>query len=130
MWGKRKRRITELEAHVRQLVDERDEARTASAAHLAAAVRTAGRNTILAERNEQLTATEHSHDADMEIQADRIERLLKACVRYRAELATAARDIARLQDRLDDCLGLTAPEVEAGAGWQKRRQDLTDRSVV
>ncbi|MFF8656769.1 hypothetical protein [Streptomyces huasconensis] len=130
MWGIKTRRIAELEARVQQLVEERDAAKATAALNLAAAVRTAGRNTVLTERNEQLAATERRHDADMEVQADRIERLLRGCIRYRAALATAARDTARLQSRLDDALGLTSPAVEAGADWQKRRKDAIPGGVA
>lgn len=123
MWGKKTRRITELQDRVRQLVDERDETRAAAAVHLAAAVRTAGRNTVLAEKNERLAVADARHDADVEQQADRIERLLRGCIRYRAALATADRGNRRLQGLLDDALGLGHPVIAAGADWQKRRQD-------
>lgn len=130
MWGKKKRRIADLEQRVRELVDERDEARAAAAVHLAAAVRTAGRNTVLAERNERLAATDARHDADIEQQTDRIERLLRACIRYRAQLATEARDLRHLQGRLDHLLGLDSPAITAGADWQKRRQDKKEGSLT
>lgn len=42
----------------------------------------------------------------------------------------AERDAARLQARLDDALGLTSPAVEAGADWQKRRQDAIHGGAV
>ncbi|MFH9072733.1 hypothetical protein [Streptomyces alboflavus] len=95
---------------------ERDAARAEAAAQRAAAVRTAGRNTALAERIERLLAAEGAHDADIEGQADRIDRLVRACARYRADLARAARDNALLQARLDDACGVTAPAVLA---WRR-----------
>ncbi|MEV0114638.1 hypothetical protein AB0H77_15500 [Streptomyces sp. NPDC050844] len=130
MWRKKSRRIAELEDRVRQLVDERDDARTASAVNLAAAVRTAGRNTALAERIEQLATTEASHDADLGVQADRIERLLRGCIRYRADLSTSERDNRRLQGLLDDALGLSHPVITAGVDWQKRRPDKKEGSLT
>ncbi|WAL93935.1 hypothetical protein [Streptomyces sp. Je 1-369] len=128
MWGLtiRRRRdwlVHELHARLQRAEAERDAALTAAAEAEAAAIRTAGRNTILAEQVERLTAAEAAHDADIEEQADRIDRLIRACVRYRADLARGSRDLTRLQTRLDDVLGLTAPAVEAGANWQKRRSD-------
>lgn len=64
----------------------------------------------------------------------RLERLVRACARYRAELAEqrashlaalARRDrrIEQLQGQLDDVLGMNSDQVMAGAHWQQRRSD-------
>lgn len=55
--------------------------------------------------------------------AIRLERALRACVRYRAELASQTRLVRDQQRQLDQLLGLDAPAVVAGANWQQRRHD-------
>lgn len=103
----------------------------------------------VAELKRRVLATEARHDevevkrrrlAQMLAEADTANRRLKgrtdeldAVVASLSEAKRRAeRDADRLQARLDDALGLTSPAVEAGANWQKHRQDLTDtdRSVV
>ncbi len=135
MWGLTRRRrrdwlVAELHARTQRAEAERDAAQKEAAAERAAAIRTAGRNTILTEQIERLAAAEAAHDADIEAMADRIDRLVRACARYRADRVSAERDAARLQGRLDDALGLTSPAVEAGADWQKRRQDAIPGGVA
>ncbi|MER7814051.1 hypothetical protein [Streptomyces sp. NPDC096153] len=63
----------------------------------------------------------------------RLDRALRACARYRFELADTARYLRALERRtrlleqqLDDALGLNSPEVAAGFLWQERRQDKRD----
>ncbi|MFD5697505.1 hypothetical protein [Streptomyces lasiicapitis] len=56
-------------------------------------------------------------------QAARIRRLVRGCARYRAELARAEQDVARLQARLDDACGLSHPSIADGEHWQTRRVD-------
>lgn len=64
----------------------------------------------------------------------RLQRMAKACGRYRAELAqqrakhTAAlgrqqRRIDLLQAQLDELLGMNSDQVLAGTRWQQRRPD-------
>lgn len=55
---------------------------------------------------------------------DRLARVLRACLGYRAELARRGRRIRHLEARLDNLLGLDAPAVAAGAQWQDRRPDI------
>lgn len=57
----------------------------------------------------------------------RLARAVGACARYRRELAAQGRLVRAQQDRLDGLLGLDAPEVEAGSGWQERRTDIIRR---
>ncbi|MFH8792254.1 hypothetical protein [Streptomyces sp. NPDC017941] len=116
MWGLKIRRrrhwlVDELHARAQQAEVERDTARLAAATAEAAAILTAGRNTILTEQIENLTAVDSSHGADIEALRDRVDRLTRACARYRADSARAVRDAARLQARLDDYLGLNSPAV-------------------
>jgi hypothetical protein len=64
----------------------------------------------------------------------RRDRLTRACARYRAELAEqraahqralarSERRADRLQEQLDDVLGLNSDAVRAGDRWQQRRPD-------
>lgn len=53
----------------------------------------------------------------------RLDRALKACLRYRIALRKSEKQARDLQARLDDLLGLNAPGIVAGALWQERRQD-------
>lgn len=60
----------------------------------------------------------------------RLARALRACARYRIQVATRDRVIAAqqrqhdvLQRQLDDALGLDTAEIRAGAHWQQRRAD-------
>lgn len=94
------------------------EAREAAAAHLAAAVRTAG-------RNNRLTRSEAQHDANLDAMAARIDRALRGCVRYRAAHAAERRRADQLQARLDDATGLNSAGVADGRHWQATRQDKT-----
>lgn len=116
MFGSKNRRIADLQARVQQLIEERDEAREDAADFKSAAVRTAGRNTVLAK-------AEAAHDADLDHMADRIDRVLRACARYRAAHAAERRRADRLQHRLDDALGLNHPAITDGRNWQHTRQD-------
>ncbi|TFE42476.1 hypothetical protein E3E14_25160 [Streptomyces sp. ICN441] len=62
--------------------------------------------------DDRTNATEH-----------RLDRALRACARYRSELADTARRTRRLEQQLDDALGLNTPGVTAGSLWQERRAD-------
>ncbi|MFF9205110.1 hypothetical protein ACF1AE_25480 [Streptomyces sp. NPDC014986] len=53
----------------------------------------------------------------------RLARALRACVRYRARIRQLERQTDRLQQRLDDAVGLNDPAVLAGSRWQSTRQD-------
>ncbi|MFE2384455.1 hypothetical protein [Streptomyces misionensis] len=61
-------------------------------------------------------------DANLAV-ARRLTRALRACARYRAALAAERHRADRLQERLDDALGLNTPAVAAGAMWRDRRTD-------
>jgi hypothetical protein len=54
---------------------------------------------------------------------DRLDRALRACARYRADNARLTRQVATLQGRLDNAVGLDAPSLDLGAKWQERRTD-------
>ncbi|MGW0552327.1 hypothetical protein [Streptomyces altiplanensis] len=123
MFTTKNRRITDLEQRVARLVEERDDARTAAAVHLVASVRTAGRNTHLDDRldlcRNSLAVTTLSHTRTLR----RLRRAVRACARYRHELAAQARRIRSLEGQLDDLLGLNNPTILDGAHWQDRRTD-------
>lgn len=123
MWGRKQQRIAELAARVEQLAEERDAARADIAALQGATVRVAGRNTLLTEQNERLTAAEQRHDADLDATLARVDRALRGCARYRAALAAETRRADQLQARLDDYLGLNSAEVTDGRRWQLTRED-------
>ncbi|WP_225840264.1 hypothetical protein [Streptomyces sp. NK08204] len=61
-------------------------------------------------------------DANLAV-ARRLTRALRACKRYRAALAAEQRRADRLQQRLDDCLGLNTAQVAEGQRWQQTRHD-------
>ncbi|MEV8396328.1 hypothetical protein [Streptomyces niveus] len=90
-----RRRIDELEARVEQLVEQRDEARADATTHLYAAKRTAAYST----------------------------RVSREIYEVRNELAKERRRADHLQQRLDDAVGISHPDVDSGALWQQRRTD-------
>lgn len=61
-------------------------------------------------------------DANLTV-ARRLTRALRACARYRAALTAETRRADRLQQRLDDALGLNTHAITTGATWQNRRTD-------
>ncbi|MGW6598470.1 hypothetical protein [Streptomyces sp. NPDC055036] len=123
MWISRTR-YTNMRAQIEQLVDQRDDARRDAAAHLSAARRTAARNTHL---TEQLQDERDEGLGDSITDAigyeRRIVRLTRAVARLSAALTTQTRRADRLQQRLDDAVGITSPNVDSGALWQQRRSD-------
>ena len=128
MWGlkimhRRDWLVDELHARAKRAEAERDALQAEAAEQRAAAVRTAGRNTVLTEQIDRLTTVDSSHGADIEALLDRVDRLTRACARYRADLACSEREAARLQARLDDACGLNRPAIRDGAHWQHRRTD-------
>ncbi|MEI5100359.1 hypothetical protein RB200_19750 [Streptomyces sp. PmtG] len=117
MWFRRRDLLVDTLQHsVRHLTAERDAARAEAAAQRAAAVRTAGRHTHLVTRLALDVCVLDGYRA-------RIARLARACGRYRDERDRARRDVARLQARLDDAVGLNQPAIADGALWQHRRLD-------
>lgn len=125
MWHPWKRRIAELQARVAEFAEQRDEARTELAASRATVIRLAGRNTRLTEQLE--LAYKQADDGALEEMGARLDRALRACARYRAELVRTGRDMSRLQARLDDACGLNSAAVQAGQDWQGRRVDTWGR---
>lgn len=112
MFGSKNRRIADLEQRNADLHEQLAEARHDAAAHLGASKRTAARNVHLGEqleaaRHTAVTATRRTQqlDGEFEEMADRLERLLRGCVRYRRDLAEQHRVIRRLTDQLFDSMG-------------------------
>ncbi|MCL7377430.1 snapin/pallidin family protein [Streptomyces sp. 35G-GA-8] len=53
----------------------------------------------------------------------RIARMARAVARLSTALTTQTRRADRLQQRLDDAVGITSPAVDSGDLWQQRRSD-------
>lgn len=85
MWHPWKRRIAELRARVEQLAEQRDDARRELANSRATVIRLTGRNTELTERLER--AHEAAQDGALDEMGHRLDRALRACARYRKEVA-------------------------------------------
>lgn len=99
IWLRRVRRMSCLqiratcaEAERDAACAERDAARAEAAEQHAAAVRTAGRHEHLVTQLAVALCGRDGYRA-------RIDRLVRACARYRADLARAEREVARLQAR-------------------------------
>lgn len=60
---------------------------------------------------------------------ERLDRILRACARYRQEAAVLQRRIRHLEARLDDAMGLNQAGVAEGARWQERRHDKPRQGV-
>ncbi|MFE4535638.1 hypothetical protein ACFRKB_11220 [Streptomyces scopuliridis] len=117
-------RLAAMRTRIEQLAEQRDEARTDAAAHLGAAKRTAVRNQHLTEQLQDVRAEDLGDSiADAIGYERRIVRLTRAVARLSAALTTQTRRADRLQQRLDDAVGITSPAVDSGDLWQQRRSD-------
>ncbi|NUH35312.1 hypothetical protein HUF15_00760 [Streptomyces samsunensis] len=123
MWGAKKRRIAELTARVTELAEQRHELRKELAGSRATVIRLAGRNSSLAERLE--LAHQAASDGALDEMGARLDRALRACVRYRADVDGQARLIRSQQGLLNHLYGLDTPAVAEGERWQQRRHDKT-----
>lgn len=115
-------RCRELEE---QCVAEQDARRLIAAQYAdadAAARRVHARNQRLTEELEKVRSTGRKDAAETRLLA-RLHRVLRACARYRIQVAARDRMIRAQQRQLDDALGLNIPEILAGANWQERRAD-------
>jgi len=114
----------DLQASYQHALTQLSTARAELANWKGSALRTAGRNTTLSRRLDTALDTFH-RDGEYTVQLEtRLARVLRACARYRAANRLLERDVARLQKRLDDALGLNTVAMEEGARWQERRPDL------
>lgn len=104
MFGSKRREIADLKRALRVSNGQRDDAK-ADARAAQHTMRTAAR----------LYAAENL--------AQRLDRALRACARYRQTETKLARRIAELQARHDHAVGLDSPALDAGALWQDRRHD-------
>ncbi|MFJ9029765.1 hypothetical protein ACIRQP_14775 [Streptomyces sp. NPDC102274] len=95
-------RLADMRARIEQLAEQRDEARTDARRAFGASARLAG-GTL--ELDEQV--------------ADLRSRLTAA----QQDLTAEKRRADRLQQRLDDAVGINGPAVDSGAMWQQRRAD-------
>jgi hypothetical protein len=126
MWVRRSE-YAALRAQVERLAAERDEAVAEVTACRSTTVDTCRKYTDTADALVRARLARLSEGMAYE---GRITRLVRACARYRTELAKERRRAARLQGRLDDAVGLTSPALDAGAAWQQRRQDKTRTAVT
>jgi hypothetical protein len=120
MFTKNRRRIAELEARVKHLSSQRDEERT----HRNAAV------SGLATSIGHAAADHRRYVVVVANHRQRMVRLIRAVVRYRAELAAAERRARLLQARLDDAVGLDCAAIYDGVNWQIRREDKPKASTA
>lgn len=96
-----RRKYNDLQARHQRAVDQRDEARTDAATNLSAAVRVAERNTELSRRLDTARGaagvdTDYAHALE-----SRLGRVLRACARYRAELADERAVLAKTMDNFE-----------------------------
>ncbi|KMS79071.1 hypothetical protein ACH49_13510 [Streptomyces leeuwenhoekii] len=113
-------RATTAEYNRRQLLRQLAEADAATR-------RLHGRVEELGRRLAALAEADPEYTAQLE---HRVARLQKVGVRILAAGAAERRRADRLQDRLDDALGLNTPAVEDGRQWQTRRQDGGRKAVA
>lgn len=125
MWGAKKQRIAELEARVRQLADERDDARRDAETERfnnvtmarqvweadAANKRLYGRNRHLTEQLEQ--AREAARDGALDEMGRRLDRALHVCARYLDAYHAQCRVNDRLSDQLMGAMGYTDAGLKA-----------------
>jgi hypothetical protein len=127
MWIVTRRRYEEdlaaAKAEANRLRDERDEALTERRAFHAAATTGAEQVIDVSIVNDRLTRN---------LARSRRQRVIarKAAARILAAWAAEKKRADRLQQRLDDAVGLNDPAVEAGARWQERRHDGGRKAVA
>lgn len=109
MWSQKSREIRRLLARKEALVDHLEDARDALKSER-------GARAIIARNFSVACEVMHRYST-------RLDRALRACARYRSELADAQRLIRDQQRQLDDLLGLNEVGVEMGLTWQSRRAD-------
>ena len=115
-----------MAARIERLAAERDEARAEITACRSTTVNTCQRYT---DAEDALVRARLARLSEAAAFRRRVVRLIRACARYRQELAKRDRRIARLQGRLDDATGLLSPALDEGARWQQRREDKTRTAV-
>lgn len=119
MFGSKQRRLDRQQKRINNLVDELRKSRKLQA--------TFQNNT---KRIAQSYA--EAHDGGLTLQT-RLDRALRACAGYRAELTASDRVIRGQQKRLDESLGYdsaTDRVLEAGVRWQERRHDKPTAPAV
>ncbi|MGW4043027.1 hypothetical protein [Streptomyces sp. NPDC004721] len=130
--------LADARARADQFRVERDEARAERAAFRAAQQvaarqfaeadaanrRLKGRVLELGRRNNALGESDPEYAASLERRIGRLKRVgIRILAAYRAEKHRAD----RLQDQLDDALGLNDPRVDNGRHWQHTRNDRQTR---
>jgi hypothetical protein len=108
-------------ARYEQVIDQRDEARSEAARHVCKIVELCAEIDALREQHQPF---QHADGL-----TSRLHRALRACAGYRADAAQERRRADRLQQRLDDALGLNTSKVLDGRLWQHTRHDKKTRTV-
>jgi hypothetical protein len=120
-FGSKSREITHLKRLVKSRTIQRDNARKLASIHRANLKRTSARNSGLldlltdtqrardAAQNRAVEATRHAGllGSEHEPLANRLDRMVRACTRLRAELAAQHRVNDRLSDQLMGAMGYT-----------------------
>lgn len=117
--------LERIEELAKELTDEQDARRLIACQYVdadTAARRVHARNQRLLEQLEDAREAQQQHAGTRPLTA-RLNRALRACARYRIQVAARERMIRTQQKQLDAALGLNEPEITAGANWQKRRVD-------
>lgn len=108
MFGSLRRENDRLRRLVAARTQQRDDARKLANTFRGNAAR-------IAQMYNDATDLQHGHN--------RLERLIRACARYRTENGRLTRQVVTLQTRLDNAVGLDAPSLDLGSKWQERRAD-------
>ncbi|MEU1800815.1 hypothetical protein [Streptomyces sp. NPDC019937] len=124
MWHPWKRRITELQARVAELAEQRTELRAELAESRAAVIRLAGRNDELSDRLELTRAVRGKQAKQLRA---RLDRVLRACARYRREGAEDQAAAMTAHQAMKDALDAADRARVAGAD-ALRRLELSERA--
>lgn len=117
---RQRRRAETAEGDLKTAVFNRKQVLRQLAEADAANRRLAGRNLELGVRLSAYAESDQEYLAGLE---RRLERVLRACARYRATVFGEQRRADVLQRHLDDACGLNRSEVAEGGNWQQTRQD-------
>jgi hypothetical protein len=118
--ARQRRRAETAEGRASTAVFNRKQALQQNAELDAANRRLEARNLELGRRLAMLTEADPDYTASLE---RRLARALKSCARWMDATWVEARHADRLQQRLDDCLGLNTSQVMDGRRWQHTRVD-------
>lgn len=119
-----------LKTRYQQVLDQRNEARQAAGAHLRAAGFTAGQVITADDVTARYRHGMHVATIRGIRLAGRLDRMVRATARLRAELAAETRRANAAQAAYDHAVGLDSPALDLGAHWQERRSDRPRAKAV